>query len=176
MKSSFSSKTPASLFGIRASPPYFLSLIQRCLCCRDHLSSPYLPAQVICPLLDSWRQRFLSFFECCSTFCATAQQPLVIRHIHSSSSQASFDQKPERIESTTFQFVLWPSVHLSQWLWLPKKRYWNRNLMSYCRQKSAEKYLAFLGQLFPVSPLKLHLIRILSVMVFNIKMRKCQVP
>lgn len=122
VKSSFNSKTPASLTGIRTSLPYFLFLIQRrCLCCRDPLSSPYLPAQVICPLLDSWRQRFLSFFECFSPLCATAQQPLVVCHIHRSSSQASFDEKPERIESTTVQFVFWPSLHLSQCLWLPKR-------------------------------------------------------
>lgn len=36
--------------------------------------------------------------------------------------------------------------------------------------------LAFPGQLFSVSPLKLLLIHILSVMVFNIKMRTRQVP
>lgn len=48
--------------------------------------------------------------------------------------------------------------------------------MSYCRQKPAEKYLptflAFLGQLFPDSPLKLHLIHILSVMVYKTKNEK----
>lgn len=103
--------------------PHIFLIQRRCLCCRGHLSSPYLPAQVICPLLDSWRQRFLSFFECFSTLCATAQQPLVICHVHSSSSQASFDEKPERIEIRTVQFMLWPSVHLSQWLWLPKRGY-----------------------------------------------------
>lgn len=102
VKSSFNSKTPAGITGTRVSPQCFSSSFMECICFADcvHQHSPYLPAYVTCPLLDSWRQCCLSFFEGFSTLCATAQQPLIIHHIYSSSSQASFDDKPERIKSS----------------------------------------------------------------------------
>lgn len=145
-------------------PSVFSSSFRECFCFADcvHLNSTYLPAYVPCPLLDSWRQCCLSFFEGFSTLCATAQQPLIIYHIYSSSSQASFDDKPERIKSSNISVHVM-TINASLSVGCDHQKEWSEGhkystVMSYYRQKAADKYLAtflfFLGQLFPVSPLK----------------------
>lgn len=117
-----------------------------------YLHGPYLPAYVTCPFFDSWRQYCLSFFEGFSTFCTTAQQPLIICHIYSSSSQASFDDKPERIKSSNISVHIRSIVASLSAGCDCKMEGINKEikghkcfpLRSYFRQKAADKYLAII--------------------------------
>lgn len=150
-----------------------------------YLHGPYLPAYVTCPFFDSWRQYCLSFFEGFSTFCTTAQQPLIICHIYSSSSQASFDDKPERIKSSNISVHI-RSIVASLWAGCDcKTEGINKEikghkcfpLRSYFRQKAADKYLAIILFFFfpkPSSPYQLWesiLFAFLSARIF--KNKKC---
>lgn len=157
---------------------------RECVCFADcvHLHSPYLPAYVTCPLLDSWRQYCLSFFEGFSTLCATAQQPLIICHVYSSSSQGSFDDKPEGIKSSNSSVCI-ITINASLLVRCDRQRegideeIWGSQIF-YCsnvllQTKSSRKissYLPFLPRpTIPCQPLETIPSHILSVTVFKKK-------